>query len=78
MIKHEIKACPRCGSDFECKTGSIALCQCQTVSLDHGQSVYVAERYEDCLCAACLAALRSEYNHKRFTQRLAQLLNGHH
>lgn len=78
MIKHESKACPRCGDEFECKTGSIALCQCQTVELDEAQSDYIAARYDDCLCAACLAALRSECNTAAFERRLSRILTAHH
>jgi len=73
MAKHEIKQCPRCHNDFECKTGSIDLCQCQSVSLDESQTSYIADRYDDCLCASCLEALRSEYNLIAFRQRLSRV-----
>jgi hypothetical protein len=74
MAKHEIKQCPRCHSDFECKTGLIDRCQCQSVSLDESHMAYVAEHYDDCLCAACLSALRSEYNVLVFERRLSSSL----
>lgn len=62
LNKHEIKNCPRCGEEFECKSNSISLCQCQSVSLSSHQSDYVASRFGDCLCAECLTDLRTEYN----------------
>ena len=74
MYKHEQKTCPRCHTVFECKTGSIELCQCQTVILDEAQLDYIHARYDDCLCAACLAELRSESNIQVFQARLSTLL----
>jgi len=59
--KHEHTACPRCGRLFECRVGSINLCQCQAVSLTEAQREYANSLYQECLCADCLVALRSEY-----------------
>ena len=44
MPAHEEKNCPRCRRPFECKSGSILLCQCQTVVLDEEQLAWIAER----------------------------------
>ena len=60
--KHEVKNCQRCGDGFECKTGSILLCQCQTVVLTQEQREYIAAHYDDCLCSSCLDILRREFN----------------
>lgn len=60
MPEHEQKQCPRCGKGFECKSGSVTLCQCQGVNLTPQQLEYIAARYDDCLCRACLEALRAE------------------
>lgn len=65
MPNHEQKQCPRCRTFFECKSGSILLCQCQTVYLEHEHLEYVRDRYTDCLCAACLKAVRMEYDNKQ-------------
>jgi hypothetical protein len=46
--------------EFECKSGTVLLCQCQAVSLTSAQLEYIAARYDDCLCRACLEALRVE------------------
>jgi len=43
MRKHEQKRCPRCQALFECKSGSILLCQCQTVYLEPEHLEYVSE-----------------------------------
>ncbi|MGD8999072.1 MAG: cysteine-rich CWC family protein [Granulosicoccaceae bacterium] len=60
MARHENKACPRCGRLFECKAGSVLLCQCAEVELQQRHYDFIATRYSDCLCAECLRALRAE------------------
>lgn len=60
MPRHEHKQCPRCGAEFECKSGTVLLCQCQAVVLTPAQLEYIAARYDDCLCRACLEALQAE------------------
>ena len=60
--KHETKNCARCNIEFECKSGSILLCQCQTIVLSSKQMDYINAQYDDCLCITCLQALRSEFN----------------
>lgn len=39
--KHETKSGPRCDADFECKSGSFLLCQCQAVLLNVEQIEYM-------------------------------------
>jgi len=60
--KHEIKHCPRCHSGFECKSGTILLCQCQEITLSEGEREYFYAEYDHCLCLSCLIDLRNEYN----------------
>jgi hypothetical protein len=55
MGKHELKICPRCGSSFECKSNRVELCGCLSVALTSEALEYLSERYQDCLCVACLA-----------------------
>ncbi len=62
MPKHEKKRCPRCNSDFECKTGSILLCQCSKIEMTAEQLEYNSTEYDDCLCLLCLKELQSEFN----------------
>jgi len=61
MPAHENKQCQRCNKNFECKSGSILLCQCQTVVISSEALNYIGERYQDCLCAKCLRELRDEF-----------------
>lgn len=72
MQKHETKHCQRCGRGFECKSGSILLCQCQTVVLSTEQLDYIGSKFSDCLCAKCLIAVRGEYNELQHENRLKQ------
>ena len=61
MCKHEDKHCPRCNIAFECKAGSIMLCQCSSIQLSVEERVYVESKFEDCLCVNCLHVLQREY-----------------
>lgn len=61
MCKHEDKNCPRCNALFECKAGSIMLCQCSTIQLSVAERVYVESKFEDCLCINCLRYLQKKY-----------------
>lgn len=73
MPNHESKQCARCNTLFECKSGSIMLCQCQTVVLSAEQLEYISKQYEDCLCGRCLLELRTEYNELQHSQRIRAL-----
>ncbi|WP_341835614.1 cysteine-rich CWC family protein [Chitinophaga pollutisoli] len=70
MCKHEEKSCPKCGGVFECKVGSIVLCQCTTVILSQEERDYIAAQYADCLCAACLKDLKSAFHQQRHNDKL--------
>jgi hypothetical protein len=61
MIKHEEKFCPRCNTRFECKVGSIDLCQCSAVQLNDAERNYIADKFHDCLCARCIEQIRDDY-----------------
>ena len=74
MSQHEIKTCPRCKSEFECKVGSVLQCQCQAVTLTAEHHAYIAERYTDCLCVTCLSQLRSECNQAMHEARIAEVI----
>lgn len=60
MCKHEIKRCPRCQAEFECKPGNIGQCQCYGIALTAEQRAYIEQRYADCLCRNCLQHLTVE------------------
>ncbi|MVM38665.1 hypothetical protein GO730_15805 [Spirosoma sp. HMF3257] len=61
--KHQHAACARCHRTFECRVGSINFCQCQSIQLTDDQQQYIRSTYQGCLCADCLLAVRTEYNH---------------
>nr|WKN34916.1 cysteine-rich CWC family protein [Tunicatimonas sp. TK19036] len=61
MAKHEEKTCHRCGEIFECKVGSITLCQCTAVTLTEAERTYISQQFDECLCARCLKALQQEF-----------------
>jgi hypothetical protein len=61
QTKHEIKTCPRCGEELECKVNNVAHCACMTVALSDAAAEHVQERYEDCLCVACLADIQQQF-----------------
>jgi hypothetical protein len=73
MCEHENVGCPRCRANFECKVGSISLCQCSTVSLTVGESQYIGENYKECLCATCMVEMKKEYNAKQLAQKFNQI-----
>lgn len=75
MPQHETKICPRCQTQFECKLGSINLCQCTTVELNDDDRSYIKEQYEDCLCAACLWSLKKERKQKAFEQKIKRMFD---
>lgn len=73
MCEHEKKYCPRCQTRFECKVGSILLCQCTNVTLTESERNYLLEKYEDCLCANCMKELKKEFHNNLFKQKLRKI-----
>ncbi|PZF74644.1 cysteine-rich CWC family protein [Taibaiella soli] len=71
--KHEVKNCPRCNGPFECKVGDIAHCQCMTVTLTDEERTFLGERFDDCLCANCMRALKAEFHSKLFHDKLEHI-----
>lgn len=61
MPAHESHRCPRCGTLFECRAGSIQRCQCHAVALQPEHLDYIASLYGGCLCLRCLRVLRQAY-----------------
>ena len=75
MCEHEKKYCPHCNLLFECKVGSILLCQCATVSLTENERMFIKDRYDDCLCASCITQLKAMYHDEKLKDQIAQLVN---
>ncbi len=73
MCEHKRKYCLRCGIHFECKLGSILLCQCNLVTLTESERNYLQEKYDDCLCANCIKELKYEFHNNLFKQKLKTL-----
>lgn len=67
-MKHETKYCPRCQQAFECKSGNITECQCFGIQCTEEVAAFVAEKYTDCLCRACLIQLQDKaiFFHEKF------------
>ena len=61
MPTHEIKSCPRCKQPFECKVGSISLCQCSSITLTVAEQAFIEDKYQDCLCGNCLKDIQNKY-----------------
>jgi hypothetical protein len=74
MCAHEKKYCPRCQAHFECKVGSILLCQCTAVTLNENERDYMRERFEDCLCANCMKEVKAEYHNNQLKTKIQKLL----
>lgn len=74
MIKHEEKYFPRCKTQFECKVGSILLCQCTTVEISEEERDFIHGQYDDCLCAACMKELKAEYHNQLYRDKLKHIL----
>jgi len=74
MPKHEDKICPRCAREFECKVGSILLCQCTTVTLTEAERDYIREQFQDCLCANCMNELSVELYNNNLKNKINKLL----
>jgi hypothetical protein len=51
------QSCERCGVQFGCQAGSDdkTPCWCASVALDEATRAALADRFERCLCPACLA-----------------------
>jgi Cysteine-rich CWC len=49
--------CPRCGGAFHCGAADPAPCACSTLALTPALQAALRQRYEGCLCLACLQAL---------------------
>jgi hypothetical protein len=58
---------------FECKTGTLELCQCTAIYLTQGEREYIRNLYEDCLCIDCLKELKSEYHQLKHQEKLKNI-----
>ena len=56
------KICPRCGKKFICRHG--LNCDCMKIKLTPGQSQYLKDNYDDCVCLDCLKDISEEQYEK--------------
>lgn len=64
MSGHEHKNCHRCNRTFECKVGSILICQCSSLELTNDEREYISGLFDDCLCIECMKELQIEFLNK--------------
>ena len=57
---HENKFCPCCNEVFECKAGSITICQCMEVAVSASAKELISKKYDDCLCKYCLLKIEED------------------
>jgi len=74
MANHENKYCPRCNEPFECKVGSILLCQCHGFDFSDLEKDYIRNTYPDCLCRNCLKAMKGEMRYLVLKNKMQALL----
>lgn len=71
--QHENKYCQKCGIVFECKLGTITQCHCFEVLLSKEETIFIAERFGDCLCHQCLFVMKNEYSQmEKYQERIKQ------
>lgn len=74
MPNHEEKYCPKCKTPFECKVGSILLCQCSEIKLSNEELEFIQQKYDDCLCINCIKELKADYHNQTFQKKLKHIL----
>ena len=60
-VKYQPVPCPRCGNGFMCKPNNIGSCDCAAISISKEEQEFIASRFLDCVCNACLKELKYEY-----------------
>jgi hypothetical protein len=66
MQDKTLNKCPRCNSDFTCKSESIIDCPCYKIELNSKTQYYLNNTAYGCLCTTCLIEL-DELNQKAVT-----------
>ncbi len=52
--------CPRCGGGFCCGINGSVPCPCSTLAVGADTLASLRQRYDGCLCMACLAELAAD------------------
>lgn len=67
-VKHELKYCGRCSTQFLCKVGNVLACQCSSVQLSEKTRQVILKENYDCLCARCLLQLNTIVNNTEISR----------
>jgi len=81
MTKHEIKICPHCSRQFECKVGDVVNCQCSILTLSAETHTFLDKTDFDCLCVSCLGKfneMQSKSFGFEFPNKREQMIEGLH
>jgi hypothetical protein len=60
MTPSATDTCPRCGGVFHCGATDPAPCVCTTITLSAATLAALRQRWQGCLCLACLAQIQRE------------------
>lgn len=55
------KVCFNCKKIFECKADDIENCLCNTIQLNTNAIDFIKNKFDDCLCVACLKELAKKF-----------------
>lgn len=58
---------------FECKVGTILICQCSIIELNEEEREYIRDQFSDCLCARCMNEMKSEFSSDSLAKKIRQL-----
>ncbi len=53
------KHCSKCNKLFDCCVNDITNCQCYNIALSQQAKTFIANNYNDCLCAECLKEIET-------------------
>jgi hypothetical protein len=49
-----LKICPKCKQSFDCCADDISKCHCFSITIDADTLALLKDKFDDCLCGACL------------------------
>lgn len=64
------KACKRCGAAFVCNPNDISHCDCTGIELSAEETRFISAQFRDCVCNACLLALKEQYHSREKTNAI--------
>lgn len=79
--KSNVKSCPRCAHEFECKAHDILHCNCTKLELSEETRLFLSKTNYDCLCPTCLVhyeSLNKQTKGQLFPKPNQDLIEGYH